>query len=90
MDGLTAIPVEVPSQIALRDFLKNHFDTDSDMMNGIRLGAFYCHYGELIKRRRGDVEISNVGIPNTEFEQKMFDLLEDVPQEVLDFINQEN
>jgi len=90
MNALNAIPVAVPSQIAFRDFLKKNFSTDSLMGIGIRVGTFYCHYGELLRRREGDPEISDIGISNTQFEEKMGKLLENAPFELLTFLKKTN
>jgi len=82
-----AIPVQVPDQLELRDFLKERFPDDSDIMRGMRLGTFYCHYGELLKRRDNDPDVSDAVISNEEFEAKMSNLLRDIPNDVREFVH---
>ena len=82
--ALNAIPMKVPSQIDLKNFIAS-FCT-GDMLTGVRLGVFLCHFGELLRRREGDCDVSNAGISNEEFESKMANLLNDVPDDVLDYI----
>lgn len=82
-----AIPVNVVPQIAFRDFLKERFDPTSDIYKGIQIGTFYCHYGELLKRRSGDPEVSNQLISDEDFEEKMSRLLQNVPDDIREFVH---
>ena len=69
-----AIPVIVEKQLIIRDFVKS--EVSGDLFIGFKLGTAYCHLGELLRRKAGDPEVSNQGISDKEFEEKMFKLLE--------------
>ncbi len=87
MDGTNAIPVKVNPQIVLRNFLRTACPAGTDLGVGLEIGTYYCHFGELLKRKEGDPEISNVGITNEDFESKMTKLLLDAPAEIVNFIS---
>jgi hypothetical protein len=89
MNALDAIPVSVPSQLSLRDLLLESFPPGSDLRKGLRMGTFYCHYGELLRRRKGEIGVSNIGISDEEFELKMNLLLKNIPENILEFLNGE-
>ena len=86
--ALNAIPVKTSPQIELKDILKTIFPVGSDTGTGVQLGVFLCHFGELLRRKEKDVEVSNIGITDEKFREKMFRLLIDAPTEVTDFVNQ--
>ena len=87
MNALDAIPVKVPSQIQLKNFLRERCSSDPAMFEGLRLGVFLCHFGELLRRREGDPEISNIGITDELFEEKMAYLLQNTSTDVVEYIH---
>ncbi len=87
MDISNAIPVKIKSQIQLRDLLKKVCKVGSDLQIGVQMGILLCHYGEFLRRKDEDIEVSNMIISNEEFKNKINKLLIGCPQEVVDFVN---